>query len=148
LRDSQEKQRQELQQQQAADHERAAKQPSTSANGKALEQQHQAQTQALAQRHTTEQLCKKPSRRGPRGKARRRHTPRQEPPSIVRRPMHVSTDRAGSESDSSLCAVAHGVQGLECLSLASPHKSSKSRSQGFWMPRGNAFRDECVASRR
>jgi hypothetical protein len=55
LRDTQEKQRQALQQQQAADHEQAAKQPSTSANVKALEQQHQVQTQALAQRHTTEQ---------------------------------------------------------------------------------------------
>jgi hypothetical protein len=55
LRVSQQKQRQELQQQQAADHERAAKQPSTSASVKALELQHQTQTQALAQRHTTEQ---------------------------------------------------------------------------------------------
>jgi len=55
LRDTQEKQRQELQQQQAADHERPAKQPSASANVKTLEQQHQAQTQALVQRHTTEQ---------------------------------------------------------------------------------------------
>jgi hypothetical protein len=55
LSDTQEKQRQTLQQQQAADHEQAAKQPSTIANEKALEQQHQAQTQALAQRHTTEQ---------------------------------------------------------------------------------------------
>jgi hypothetical protein len=55
LRDSQEYQRQELQQRQAADHERAAKQPSTSANLNELEQQHQAQTQALAQRHTMEQ---------------------------------------------------------------------------------------------
>jgi hypothetical protein len=55
LRDTQEKQRQALQQKQAADHEQAAKQPSTSANVKALEQQHQAQTQALAQRHTMEQ---------------------------------------------------------------------------------------------
>jgi hypothetical protein len=54
LRDSQEKQRQELQPRQAAGHERAAKQPSASANV-ALDQQHQAQTQALAQRHTTEQ---------------------------------------------------------------------------------------------
>ena len=55
LRVSQEKQRQELQQQQAADHERAAKQPFTVAGAKALELQHQEQTQALAQRHTTEQ---------------------------------------------------------------------------------------------
>ena len=70
LRDSQEKQRQELQQKQAADHERAAKQPSTSANVKELEQQHQAQTQALAQRHTMEQKtlqetqAKKPEGKG------------------------------------------------------------------------------------
>jgi hypothetical protein len=55
LRNSQDKQRQELQQKQAADHEQAAKQPSTSANVKELERQHQAQTQALAQRHTMEQ---------------------------------------------------------------------------------------------
>jgi YXWGXW repeat-containing protein len=55
LRDTQEKQRQALQQKQAADHEQAAKQPPTSGNVKALEQQHQAQTQALAQRHTMEQ---------------------------------------------------------------------------------------------
>jgi hypothetical protein len=55
LRVSQQKQRQELQQQQAADHQRAAGQPAASANVKALEMQHQTQTQALAQRHTTEQ---------------------------------------------------------------------------------------------
>jgi WXXGXW repeat (2 copies) len=52
---SQAKQRQELQQKQAAEHVQAAKQPSTSASVKELEQRHQAQTQALAQRHTTEQ---------------------------------------------------------------------------------------------
>jgi hypothetical protein len=55
LRDTQEKQRQALQQRQAADHEQAARQPATSANVKELEQQHQAQTQALAQRHAMEQ---------------------------------------------------------------------------------------------
>ena len=55
LRDGQEKQRQELQQKQAADHAQAAKQPSTSGNAQQLERQHQAQTQALAQRHTMEQ---------------------------------------------------------------------------------------------
>jgi hypothetical protein len=55
LRVSQQKQRQELQQQQVADHQLAAKQPAASANVKALELQHQTQTQALAQRHTTEQ---------------------------------------------------------------------------------------------
>ncbi len=55
LRDSHEKQRQELQQKQADDHARAAKQPSASNNGEELERQHQAQTQALAQRHTSEQ---------------------------------------------------------------------------------------------
>jgi hypothetical protein len=55
LRDGQEKQRQELQQRQAADHEQATKQPSTSTNVQKLERQHQAQTQALAQRHTMEQ---------------------------------------------------------------------------------------------
>ena len=64
------KQRQALQQQQAADHERAAKQPATVANVKALELQHQAQTQALAQRHTTEQKtlrvsqAKQPEKKG------------------------------------------------------------------------------------
>jgi hypothetical protein len=55
LNDSQEKQRQALQQKQAADHASAAQQPASSVNDKALEQKHQAQTQALAQRHTTEQ---------------------------------------------------------------------------------------------
>jgi hypothetical protein len=55
LRNSQVKQRQELQQKQAADHAQAARQPSTSASVQELERQHQAQTQALAQRHTTEQ---------------------------------------------------------------------------------------------
>ena len=56
LRSSQGKQRQALQQKQAADHAQAAKQPSTSAaNVQEPERQHQAQTQALAQRHTTEQ---------------------------------------------------------------------------------------------
>ncbi len=55
LRNGQEKQRQELQQKQAADHQQAAKQPSTSASVQELERQHQAQTQALAQRHTSEQ---------------------------------------------------------------------------------------------
>jgi hypothetical protein len=55
LRGNQEKQRQELQQGQAADHARAATQPSTSASVMELERQHQAQTQALAQRHATEQ---------------------------------------------------------------------------------------------
>jgi hypothetical protein len=47
------KQRQELQQRQAADHEQAAKQPLANGNAQALERQHQ--TQALAQRHTMEQ---------------------------------------------------------------------------------------------
>jgi hypothetical protein len=71
LRDSQEKERQELQQKQSADHEQAAKQPATSANVKELEQQHQAQTQALAQRHTLEQKtlqetqAKKPEGKSP-----------------------------------------------------------------------------------
>ena len=55
LRDGQEKQRQELQQKQAADHLQAAKQPSTSGGAQQLELQHQAQTQALAQRHSVEQ---------------------------------------------------------------------------------------------
>lgn len=56
LRNNQQKQRQALQQQQAADHERAAKQlTSASADVKQLERQHQAQTQELSQRHTTEQ---------------------------------------------------------------------------------------------
>jgi WXXGXW repeat (2 copies) len=55
LRDGQEKQRQQLQQKQAADHAQAAKQPSTSGNAQELERQHQAQTQALAQRHSMEQ---------------------------------------------------------------------------------------------
>jgi hypothetical protein len=55
LRDGQEKQRQELQQKQAADHAQAAKQPVPSGNAQQLEQQHQAQTQALAQRHSAEQ---------------------------------------------------------------------------------------------
>jgi hypothetical protein len=56
LLSSQGKQRQALQQKQAADHAQAAKQPSTSAaNVQELERQHQAQTQALAQRHTIEQ---------------------------------------------------------------------------------------------
>ncbi len=55
MRDSQEKQRQELQQKQAADHVQAAKQPSSNGGMQELERQHQAQTQALAQRHTTEQ---------------------------------------------------------------------------------------------
>jgi WXXGXW repeat (2 copies) len=70
LRNGQEKQRQELQQKQAADHELAAKQPAASANVKALELQHQAQTQALAQRHTMEQKtlqetqAKKPEGKG------------------------------------------------------------------------------------
>jgi WXXGXW repeat (2 copies) len=73
LRASQEKQRQALQQQQAADHERAAKPPSTSASVKQLEQQHQAQTEALAQRHTVEQKTlqetqdKRPQEKGPAG---------------------------------------------------------------------------------
>lgn len=47
--------RQELQQHQAADHDRAAKQPSASGNAQELERQHQAQTQELLQRHTTGQ---------------------------------------------------------------------------------------------
>ncbi|MGO9039641.1 MAG: hypothetical protein ACLPX1_10675 [Steroidobacteraceae bacterium] len=55
LSNTQEKQRKELQQRQAADHEKAAKQPASSGNDQALERQHQAQTQALAQRHTMEQ---------------------------------------------------------------------------------------------
>jgi hypothetical protein len=55
LSDNQEKQRQDLQKQQADDHTRAAKQPSASGNGEELEKQHQAQTQALAQRHASEQ---------------------------------------------------------------------------------------------
>jgi len=55
LRDGQEKQRQELQQKQAADHAQAAKQPASANSARALEGQHQAQTQALAQRHATEQ---------------------------------------------------------------------------------------------
>ncbi len=69
LRDNQEKQRQELQQQQAADHERAAKQPSSSASAVELERQHQVQTQALAQRHTTEQrTLQEAQERKPEGK--------------------------------------------------------------------------------
>jgi hypothetical protein len=55
LRDGQEKQRQELQQKQAADHAQAANQPSTSGSAQQLERQHQAQTQALSQRHSVEQ---------------------------------------------------------------------------------------------
>jgi WXXGXW repeat (2 copies) len=55
LRDRQEKQRQELQQSQATDHERAVKQPSASGSGQELKRQHQAQTQELVQRHATEQ---------------------------------------------------------------------------------------------
>jgi len=56
LRDGQEKQRQELQQKQAADHAQAVKQPSSSSDSAPqLERQHQAQTQALAQRHSVEQ---------------------------------------------------------------------------------------------
>jgi hypothetical protein len=55
LRDSQEKQRQELQQKQVADHVSAAQHPASSPNAKALEQNHQAQTQALVQRNTSEQ---------------------------------------------------------------------------------------------
>jgi YXWGXW repeat-containing protein len=55
LSDNQEKQRQNLQKQQADDHARAANQPSASGNGDELEKQHQAQTQALAQRHASEQ---------------------------------------------------------------------------------------------
>jgi WXXGXW repeat (2 copies) len=55
LHDGQEKQRQELQTRQADDHARAAKEPTASSKGEELERQHQAQTQALAQRHTTEQ---------------------------------------------------------------------------------------------
>jgi hypothetical protein len=76
LRSSQEKQRQELQQKQAADHMQAAKQPTTSANVKELEQQHQAQTQALAQRHTIEQKTLQESQeKKPQGKAdAARHT--------------------------------------------------------------------------
>jgi hypothetical protein len=75
LRVSQQKQRQELQQQQAADHERAAKEPPTSANAKALELQHQAQTQALAQRHTTEQKTLRVSQ-AKRPEAKREPAPR------------------------------------------------------------------------
>ncbi len=55
LRDNQEKQRQALQQQQAADHARAAQATSRNAGGEELERQHQAQTQALVQRHASEQ---------------------------------------------------------------------------------------------
>jgi hypothetical protein len=55
LRDTQEKQRQELQRSQAADHEKAAKQPAANGNDKELEQRHQAQTQELVERHATEQ---------------------------------------------------------------------------------------------
>lgn len=55
LSDNQEKQRQDLQQRQAADHEQAAKQPAARANTETLERQHQAQTQAMAERHTAEQ---------------------------------------------------------------------------------------------
>jgi hypothetical protein len=54
LREGQEKQRQALQRQQADDHARAAQ--ATSRNGgEELERQHQAQTQALVQRHANEQ---------------------------------------------------------------------------------------------
>jgi hypothetical protein len=75
LRDKQETQRQALQQQQAADHERAAKLPSTSANVNELEQQHQAQTQALAQRHTQEQKTLQETQgKKPEGKAEAPHT--------------------------------------------------------------------------
>lgn len=75
LRDSQEKQRQELQQKQAADHERAGQQPSTSANVKELERQHQAQTQALAQRHTMEQKTLHETQgKKPEGKGEAPHT--------------------------------------------------------------------------
>jgi hypothetical protein len=57
LRNAQEKQRQALEQKQAADHAQAARQASTSTSASVteLERQHKAQTQALAQRHTTEQ---------------------------------------------------------------------------------------------
>ncbi len=55
LRDNQEKQRQDLQKSQTADHERAAKQPPANGSAEELERQHQAQTQELMQRHATEQ---------------------------------------------------------------------------------------------
>jgi hypothetical protein len=75
LRDSQEKQRQDLQQKQASDHERAAQESPASANVKQLEKQHQAQTQALAQRHTTEQsTLRETQAKRPEGKAETPHT--------------------------------------------------------------------------
>jgi YXWGXW repeat-containing protein len=79
LRDGQEKQRQELQRKQSDDHARAAKLPAASGNEQKLERQHQGQTQALAQRHTSEQNTlresqqnkqqpkQEPSREAPRG---------------------------------------------------------------------------------
>jgi hypothetical protein len=55
LRSTQEKQRQELQEKQAQEHAQAAKQPASAASAQELERQHQSQTQALVQRHATEQ---------------------------------------------------------------------------------------------
>ena len=55
LRDNQEKQRQDLQKSQAADHEREAKQASAKGSAEELERQHQSQTHELVQRHATEQ---------------------------------------------------------------------------------------------
>jgi hypothetical protein len=55
LHANQDKQRQDLQRQQAEDRARTAKQPSASNNGAEQQQQHQAQTQALTQRHASEQ---------------------------------------------------------------------------------------------
>jgi hypothetical protein len=80
LRDGQEKQRQDLQRTQAADHERAAKQPSSSGNAQQLEQQHQAQTQALAQRHALEQKTLQDSQQ------RKPDVKREEPPARGREP--------------------------------------------------------------
>jgi hypothetical protein len=73
LRDGQEQQRQALQKSQAADHERA-RQPSGSGNAPELERQHQAQTQELAQRHTTEQrTLQETQERKPDGKRQEPH---------------------------------------------------------------------------
>ncbi len=54
-RAGQEKQRQELEQSQARDHEQAARQGAARANAQELERQHETQTQELAQRHAAEQ---------------------------------------------------------------------------------------------
>ena len=76
-------------------------------------------------------LCKRPSRRSRRQKARRHHTPSQEQPSWSAGRAMSALIQWEARATQAYVRLAHRVQGLECLSLALPHKSSKFCSQGF-----------------